>query len=301
MKTVKLHDYEVDIDSLLVERLIAAQFPQWADLPVKPFQSAGTDNAIYRLGDDLSVRLPRIPDAAIRLAAEITWLPKLAPRLPLVIPTPAVKGLPGENYPFEWAVYQWLDGEAAVAERITDLHQAAADLAHFILALQQVDPAGAPPAGSGRGVPLASRDAQTRAAIESLRGMIDINTVTAAWEAILQAPEWDGTPVWIHGDLQSGNLLAQDGRLSAVIDFGCMGVGDPACDLQVAWNLFSEDTRNLFRAELQVDDAMWSRGRGWALSIGLIALPYYHVTNPALANIARHAIQEVTADYTRRA
>jgi aminoglycoside phosphotransferase (APT) family kinase protein len=148
-------------------------------------------------------------------------------------------------------------------------------------------------------VPLATRDASTRAAIAALGGMIDTEAATAAWEAALQAPVWDAPPVWIHGDLQSGNLLAVEGRLSAVIDFGCLAVGDPACDVMVAWTLFSAETRPAFRAALPVDDATWARGRGWALSTGLIALPYYHITNPVLAGIARRAIAEVLADHAR--
>ncbi len=146
-------------------------------------------------------------------------------------------------------------------------------------------------------MPLSTRDADTRAAIASLDGMLDTGAVTAAWDAALQAPAWDGPPVWIHGDLQSLNLLVQQGRISAVIDFGCLGVGDPACDLIVAWNLLSAETRDVLRAALPVDDATWARGRGWALSVGLIALPYYQSTNPVLAGIARRAIAEVLADY----
>jgi aminoglycoside phosphotransferase (APT) family kinase protein len=141
------------------------------------------------------------------------------------------------------------------------------------------------------------RDAETREAIASLAGMLDTDALTIAWEAALQAPAWDDSPVWIHGDLQPLNLLVHQGRLNAVIDFGGLGVGDPACDLQVAWNFLSADARNVFRYELKVDDATWARGRGWALSIGLIALPYYLNTNPVLAGVARRTIDEVLAEY----
>ena len=264
--------------------------------------SAGTDNAIYRLGDDMAVRLPRIHWATGQVEKEHEWLPRLAPLLPLAIPVPLAKGMPGEGYPWHWSVYRWLEGENATIERIADPRQAATDLAQFIAALQRIDPTGGPPPGahnSFRGVPLAMRDAPTRAAIAALRGTLDTDAVTAAWEAALRAPAWRGPPVWIHGDLQSGNLLAQRGRLSAVIDFGCLGVGDPACDLMVAWTLFSAETRDVFRAALPVDDATWARGRGWALSVGLIALPYYQNTNPVLAGIARRAIDEVLADHER--
>jgi len=223
-----------------------------------------------------------------------------APHLPLTIPVPLAKGPPGEGCPWHWSIYRWLEGENATIERIVDPGQAARDLAHFITSLQQIDPMHGPPPGSHnsfRGEPLALRDSETRAAIATLHSTLDADAATAAWEAALQAPAWDGPPVWIHGDLQSGNLLVERGRLSAVIDFGCLGVGDPACDVMTAWLFLSAETRDLFRAAMPVDDATWARGRGWALSVGLIALPYYQSTNPVLAGIARRAIAEVLADH----
>ncbi len=300
MSAGKMHVDEVDVDISLVGRLLAARFPQWADLPIEPVRSAGTDNAIYRVGSDLAVRLPRIEGATGQVDKEQQWLPRLAPRLPLAIPVPRALGTPGEGYSWQWSVHQWLAGENATIERIADPGQAARELAHFIAALQRIEPVGGPPPGqhnSFRGVPLSTRDAETRAAIAELSGMLDTGAVTAAWDAALQAPAWHGPPVWIHGDLSPLNLLVDRGRLSAVIDFGCLGVGDPACDLQVAWNLFSAQTRDVLRAALPVDDATWARGRGWALSVGLIALPYYQSTNPVLAGIARRAIDEVLADH----
>jgi aminoglycoside phosphotransferase (APT) family kinase protein len=300
MPADKMHADEIDTDITLVRRLLAAQFPQWADLPIRPVRFAGTDNAIYWLGEDMAVRLPRIQRVVAQVDKEQEWLPRLAPLLPLAIPVPLAKGTPVEGYPWNWSVYRWLEGENATIERLADPHQAATALAQFVAALQQIDPVGGPPPGPHnffRGEPLARRDGSTRAAIASLQDMLDVAAVTAAWEVALQAPAWHGLPVWIHGDLQSGNLLAVQGRLSAVIDFGGLGVGDPAGDLIVAWNLFSADTRDIFRTTLQVDDATWARGRGWALSVGLIALPYYKHTNPVLADIARHTISEVLADH----
>ncbi len=302
MPSGKMHDDEVDTDVSLVRRLLAAQFPQWADLPVEPVQSAGTDNALYRLGDNMVVRLPRISWAIEQVDKEQRWLPKLGPLLPLAIPVPLAKGKPSEGYPWHWSVYRWLEGENATIERIADPVQAAMELAQFIAALQQIDSTGGPPPGShnfNRGVPLAIRDSPTRDAIATLRGTLDTDAAIAAWEAALQSPAWNSPPVWIHGDLQSGNLLAQQGRLSAVIDFGGLGVGDPACDLQVAWNFLSSETRAVLRSALSVDDATWARGRGWALSVGLIALPYYQDTNPILAGISRRAIDEVLAEHKR--
>jgi aminoglycoside phosphotransferase (APT) family kinase protein len=296
----KMHADEVDTNLALVHRLLAEQFPQWAELPLRPVRSAGTDNALYRLGDDMVVRLPRIHWAVGQVEKEHQWLPRLAPHLPLAIPEPLAKGMPGAGYPWHWSVYRWLEGENAISERLTDPRRAATDLAEFIAALQRIDAAGGPPPGpdnSGRGEPLAARDARTRAAITSLAGILDTAAVSAAWDAALQEPAWPGPPVWLHGDLQSGNLLAVAGQLSGVIDFGCLGVGDPACDVMTAWLYLSAETRDLFRAALSVDDATWARARGWALSVGLIALPYYQNTNPVLAGIARSAIDAVLADY----
>jgi aminoglycoside phosphotransferase (APT) family kinase protein len=295
----KMHADEVDIDVSLVRRLLAAQFPQWGDLPIDRVASAGTDNAIYRLGDDMSVRLPRIHWATGQIEKEQRWLPILAPQLPLAIPVPLAKGDPGEGYPWHWCVSPWLPGEDATAEHIRDLDEAAVDLAAFIAALQRIDITGGPRPGRHnffRGVPLAVRDDHLRKAIAHWDGLVDIDAVKAAWEAALEAPVWDGPPVWIHGDLVPGNLLVAGGRLSAVIDFGCLGVGDPATDLIVAWTLFSGESRDLFRAALGVDDATWARGRGWAL-MGLGALPYYLHTNPAIVARARHQIEEVLADH----
>jgi aminoglycoside phosphotransferase (APT) family kinase protein len=304
MPAGKMHADEVDTDASLVARLLAAQFPQWSDLPIKPVPSAGTDNALYRLGDDMVVRLPRIDWAAGQVEKEQRWLPKLAPLLPHDIPTPLAKGTPGEGYAWHWSVYRWLVGEDATNQRIADPRRLATDLAQFVSALHRIDPSDGPPPGqhnSSRGVPLSMRDSATRGAIASLHGTLDTDKLTEIWEAALQTSEWREPPVWIHGDLQSGNLLMQEGILSAVIDFGCLGVGDPACDLIVAWNLLSSDIRDIFRAALQVDDATWGRGRGWALSVGLIALPYYQFTNPPLADINRRAIDEVLADYNHGA
>jgi aminoglycoside phosphotransferase (APT) family kinase protein len=204
MPAGKMHADEVETDVALVRRLLAAQFPRWADLPIEPVLSAGTDNAIYRLGDDMAVRLPRIHWAAGQVDKEYQWLPRLAPLLPLAIPVPFAKGTPGEGYPWDWAVNRWLEGENATLERIADPRQAATDLARFIAALRRIDTTGGPAPGqhnSFRGVPLAMRDSHTRAAIASLRDTLDTDAATAAWEAALREPAWSRPPVWIHGDL----------------------------------------------------------------------------------------------------
>jgi aminoglycoside phosphotransferase (APT) family kinase protein len=294
-----MHADELDIDEALVGRLIAGQFPQWARLPVRRVPSSGTDNAIFRLGDALAVRLPRIHWAVDQVAKEQQWLPRFAPRLPLAVPVPLARGEPAEGYPHDWSVVPWLAGDNATAGRLPDLRRAAADLARFLLALRRLETTGGPPPAdptTGRGVPLAARDDYTRSAVAGLGGLVDGAAVTTAWEAALAAPAWDGPPVWIHGDLQPGNLLADRGRLSAVIDWGSLGLGDPACDLIIAWTLFSGESRAAFRAALDVDDATWARGRGWALSIALVALPYYLETNPAITAASRQAIASVLAD-----
>lgn len=296
---IKMHADEVDIDSNLVGRLIISQFPEWATLTVVPVAFRGTDNALYRLGGNLVVRLPRREKNTRQLEKECHWLPKLAPLLPLAVPVPVAIGKPGEGYPFDWAIYRWLEGEPAAGDKI-DLGQAATDLATFVAALQQVDAAGGPPPGehnAWRGVPLVMRDRAVRSAIASLGSGINTESVTAAWEAALSARDWQHSPVWVHGDLDSRNLLAKDGRLTAVIDFGCLGVGDPACDVMVAWKMLSTGSRDIFLNALSVDEATRIRARGWALSQALIALAYYTVeTNPMLVREAQRWIAEVLAD-----
>ncbi len=299
MAADKMHADEVHTDVSLVRRLLAGQFPQWADLPIERIVSSGTDHAIYRLGDDLAVRLPRIHWATGQLEKDEQWLGKLAPQLPLALPVPLMKGEPAEGYPWRWSVVPWLEGEAWTTDGIDDLRQAAIALAQFITALQRIDTAGGPLAGPKngfRGVPLSVRDADFRAQVAASGDMVDADAMIEAWEEALAAPVWDGPPVWLHGDLaRPGNLIVAKGQLSGVIDFGCLGVGDPACDLAAAWALFSGESRDVFRAALPFDDATWARGRGWSLTrVG--AIPYYRETNPAIVAEALHAINEVLAD-----
>jgi aminoglycoside phosphotransferase (APT) family kinase protein len=307
MTAGKMHENEVDTNVDLVRRLLAAQFPQWADLPLARVASAGTDNTIYRLGADLCVRMPRIDWALGQADKEFAWLPRLAPLLPLDVPVPLAQGEPGQGYPWRWSVYRWLEGTDMFAEMTADtnaagdldLRQTAVDLAGFISALQQIDPTGGPRAVEHglRGAPLVQRDADTRAAIAALRGLIDAGAATRAWEAALRAPEWGREPVWFHGDLLPGNVLVRRGRVSAIIDFAGLGVGDPACDLMMAWGGFSDESRTAFRAALAVDEATWARGRGMALSQALIFIPYYLETNPVGVAYARHVVDEVLADW----
>jgi len=291
-----MHADEVETDVALVRRLLAGQLPQWADLPIHLVASYGTDHDIYRLGDHLAARLPRIGWATNQAVKEAEWLPKLAPHLPLAIPVQLAMGHPAEGYPFDWSVYEWLPGDNANGT-IDDLGQAAVDLAEFVKALRGVDTGGAHPRRVGsRGGPLAEGDEQVRRSIAQLGDRIDRSAALRSWEESLDALAWSRHEVWVHGDLLPGNLLVVDGRLSGVIDWGGLNVGDPACDLQPAWNVFAGESRKRYRAELEVDDASWLRGRGWALSQAVSALPYYWDTNPGMIRQASHALEQVLAD-----
>ena len=291
-----MHADEVETDAALVRRLLAGQFPHWADLAIELVASYGTDHDIYRLGDHLAARLPRIEWATGQASKEAEWLPRLAPHLPLAIPVQLARGNPAEGYPFHWSVYEWLPGENANGT-IDDLEQAAVDLAAFVTALRRIDVTGAHPRhAQSRGAPLAELDEHVRRSIAELGDRIDGRAAVRSWAESLEAPAWGGAEVWVHGDLLPGNLLVVDGRLSAVIDFGCLNLGDPACDLQPAWNVFAGDSRARYRAELDVDDASWLRGRGWALCQAVVALPYYWDTNPGMVRQASHALAQVLAD-----
>lgn len=290
-----MHRDEVHTDVALVGRLLAAQFRQWADLPIRLITSTGTDNTLYRLGDDMVVRLPRSGWSAARVAKEQRWLPWLAPQLPVAIPVPLGAGTPAEGYPWPWSVYRWLAGEPPASDHPAAPRALALALAELIAALRRVEPLEGPPAGQT----LAMKDAQVRAAIAALRDMIDADAVTAAWAAALRLPAWTGPPVWFHGDLAPGNVLLSDGRLSAVIDFAGMGVGDPSEDVRIAWTLLPADVRDVFRAALPVDDATWARGRARALAQSLAQLLYYRDTHPALADDVCQVICEIVADQRR--
>jgi len=262
------------IDAALVSRLVRAQFPRWADLPVDPIVPGGWDNRTFRLSTNMMVRLPSAASYALQVAKEQEWLPKLAPQLPLPIPTPLAKGQPGQGYPYPWSIYDWLPGEPAAKGRVGDLVGFARDLAAFLNALRKADATSGPPPGQHnfwRGGPLDVYDDQTRDALRALAGKIDVEAATAIWNRALGS-SWGLPSVWFHGDIAWGNLLVQDGRLCGVIDFGTSGVGDPACDLAIAWTMFSGDSRSTFRNMLGLDDETWARGRAWTLWKALITV-----------------------------
>lgn len=263
------------IDPHLVHQLLISQFPQWANLPIKPIIPGGWDNRTFRLGEEMLVRMPSAVHYTGQVEKEQYWLPKLAPLLPLRIPEPLAIGKPGEGYPWKWSIYRWIDGEtaSAIADRL-DLNDFAIRLAQFLKALHRIDLVGGPPPGPHnfyRGGTLKTYDTETRQGIAALKDRLDTKAATEIWETALKTT-WPHAPVWIHGDISAGNLITLQGRLHAVIDFGQLGIGDPACDLSIAWTLFSGKNRTLFQETLPLDAATWARGRAWTLWKALIYL-----------------------------
>jgi aminoglycoside phosphotransferase (APT) family kinase protein len=257
----------ITVDAEQVRRLVIDQFPEWGGLSVQPVSNGGWDNVTFRLGDEMVARLPSASEYALAVDKEQRWLPALAPQLPLPIPGLLAKGRPGADYPLPWSIYRWLDGEPASANRIADPVRFAVDLAGFLAALQNVDPTDGPRPGKHnwfRGGTLRTYDEQAHRALTALDGHVDVDLAREIWKAALDA-RWDGVERWFHGDVAQGNLLLDDGELAAVIDFGTCGVGDPACDVAIAWTLLTSDGRRAFRERLSVDEAPWARGRGWAL------------------------------------
>ena len=281
------------IDAALVHDLLAEQFPEWRDLPVLPIADGGKDHRNFRLGDALSVRLPSHPDFVPQVEKEQTWLPRLAPVLPLPIPTVHGVGRPSERYPAPWSVYGWIPGETASTAAISDPARLATELAAFLVALRSADAEGAPGPGlhsAFRGAPLEHLDDEMGWLFDRVQGS-ERDLAKGIWRDALAAP-YAGRPVWFHGDVSFHNLLVRDGELAAVIDFGCSGVGDPACDTVLVWTFLGGSARDAYRRGLALDDATWARGRGWALWKGLIM-----ITNkpPGQAEFARHVLDELFA------
>lgn len=282
-----MHPDEVLVDEADVRRLLRAQFPAWADLPLELLAHSGTDHTVFRLGEELSVRLPRIAWSASQPAQDHAWLPRLAPHLPVPISTPVALGEPDDGYRFPWAIHRWLPGSPPQRSSA----ELAEGLAAFLRALQQTDTTGGWP--SSRAAPLSLRDEQVRRNLAELSDLLDPEPVLAAWDRAVSAPEWHGPAVWIHGDLTEGNVLVDGDRLAAVIDFGPLGLGDPAVDLQPAWALLDGGDRELFRRASGCDDATWERGKGWAVAIAIAAWPYYRRTNPGIVARSRRMIDAV--------
>ncbi|PFP13344.1 aminoglycoside phosphotransferase [Bacillus thuringiensis] len=285
----KMHADELKIEERLVRRLLVDQFPRWAELPLRKVEPVGTVNAVFRLGDEYSIRLARREGPTTPGGREFLWLPKIAPLVPLEIPVPIAQGRPNNEYPWFWEIHSWLKGETVPIEALDEM-QAARDLAEFVLALQQVDPTGGP---LGRGIPLAQRDKDFRYWLARFNGN---PAVSAVWESALSAPPWNGPPVWHHGDLDVRNWLVRDKRISGVIDWGTMGIGDPACDVMVAWKLHSPEARDVFLDATLTDDATLARARGWVVSQAVAILAYYTPqNNPTLYNEAKSWLDLVLA------
>jgi aminoglycoside phosphotransferase (APT) family kinase protein len=286
---IRMHDEEIDVDESLVRDLLTVQMPELADRPLTMVEPWGTDNAIWRLGDELVVRLPRIHWATGQIEREMTWLPRLAPHLPVTVPEPVAVGEPGDAYPYPWAVHRWLPGEAAAVDRFADPVAFALDLAEVIHKLQAIPTDGAPPA-HGRARPPHDYDESARHAIETASGLIDAAAATAVWEEALAAPPYSGPAVWVQGDLE-GNCLVDGGRLCGIVDWGSACLGDPAVDVQIVWSpLFTEHSRRVFLAALDVDDATLARSRGAAIHQACAALPYYLHTYPLIVERSWHKL-----------
>jgi aminoglycoside phosphotransferase (APT) family kinase protein len=289
------------IDASLARRLIERQFPQWSHLPIAGVELDGWDNRTFRLGSELTVRLPTGDRYAQQVDKEHRWLPVLAPQLPLLVPVPVAKGEPDAGFPYPWSVYRWLDGEPAAAVSVGDPVAFATTLAAFLNALRRVDAAGGPAPGQHnfyRGGPLATYEDETLHAIDNLGNEIPSDAVNRVWDAAT-ASSWAGEPVWFHGDVAATNLLVCDGRLAAVIDFGSSGVGDPGCDTVIAWTLLSGTSRARFRAALDVDPDTWSRGRGWALWKALITLVGQLERDEPESDLTRRQIDAILDDHAQ--
>ena len=281
-----------------VKALITSQFPQWSELPLREVSSAGTDHELLRLGNDKLIRLPRVDWAAGQAEKEFRWLPVLAPGLPLTIPEPIAMGKATDFYPWNWSIYGWLEGNNAKLQPPSDLDETAEELAAFLKNLQSHEATTGPAAGRHnfrRGVPLLQLDEIVRRCVNELGKRINPDPILPLWEEALESPTCRKT-TWVHGDLHAGNMLTQNGKLSAIIDFGGLGVGDPACDLIVAWNLLDTSSREIFRHAMHCDEGTWTRGRGWAIYTALVALPYYWDSNPSIVEDSWNTLSRLFPD-----
>lgn len=266
----------IEITVPLVRKLIIDQFPQWAHLEIRAVDFGGHDNRTFHLGDEMSIRLPSAQVYAAHVLKEQTWLPLLAPHLSVPIPELIALGVPSDEYPWHWSVYRWLEGQSASSLSLNEmaLQQVAEQLAQFLLQLHEIEITGGPVAGEHnfwRGGCLSIYDHETRSALKALAGLIDVDNVLVVWERALGS-QWDRSPVWIHGDFAPSNILIKDGKLAAVIDFGCMAVGDPACDLVIAWTFLKNKSREIFKSCMSLDEDTWARARGWVLWKALITI-----------------------------
>jgi aminoglycoside phosphotransferase (APT) family kinase protein len=261
--------FNPNITENLVKELISEQFPEYAHLPIKSVEVSGHDNRTFHLGDEMLIRLPSAKAYADKVKKEQQWLPKLASHLSLAIPTPIAFGLPSKNYPWNWSIYNWLEGKSAncLSKADIDLSAVATNLANFLKELHKIDTNDALLPGQHnfwRGAHVSVYETEARASIIKLSDVIDDVKALSIWEEAVSS-KWSKNPVWIHGDLASGNILIKNKQLEAVIDFGGMGIGDPACDLSIAWTFLDSNARNIFKSSLKLDADTWARAKGWTL------------------------------------
>jgi aminoglycoside phosphotransferase (APT) family kinase protein len=290
----RLHDEEVAVTSSLVRHLVASSFPQWADFPLTRVASTGTDNAIFRLGDQLGLRFPRVGWAENQIAKESEWLPRIALQLPVEVPEPLAVGEPGAGYPFPWLVFRWLEGDDMQHLEDVDFDQLARDIAAFVHALEAIDATGVP-LGGRHGGRMWADDETVRSCIEALQDEIDANLALSVWEAALEAGPWRRPPVWVHGDLLPGNVIVRDGRVTGIIDWSSAGAGDPACELMIAWAL-PPAARALYRSLLELDEPAWARARGLVVEQAVNFITYYRTSIPAGVAAASQRLNALLSD-----
>ena len=290
----------IDLDT--VARLIQEQFPRWSGLPIRPVAHCGNDNRTFHLGEHMSVRLPSAASYVPQVEKELLWLPILSKELTLPISTPLAKGNPSDLYPWPWSVNEWIEGVTVSRENVHDKSNFAKDLGTFLCELQSIDANGGPLAGEHnfyRGGLLAVYDEEARHAIENNSDTFNEHLLKEIWRLALDST-WNSAPVWVHGDIAPGNLLVQDGKLCAVIDFGILGVGDPACDAAMAWTFFDDSSRKVFKDVLRMDEETWNRARGWALWKALITYDGQKNANKAIAAESLAVIRVIIEDYTKK-
>lgn len=284
----------------LAQGLVAKHFPQWTHLPVQKLDDIGTDNWLFRMGDTYLLRYPKDESASKQLLKEFSLLQKLCPKLPIKTPTPVALKEADNKHSFPLGIYYWIEGVPYTPLTLQHDFAAVETMVNFIVSLQQIDPeGGAPPGPSNnfRGVPLAQREKETQQYLQQFPSHHDSDLLSEIWGHLKNAPVWDKPLVWIHGDLHWGNVLTRSNAIVGIIDFGALGLGDPATDLMSAWIFFDHDARQHFKSLINVDAATWARGAGWALSFAIIALPYYLPKKHVLTDIAEHTLSQVIHDY----
>ncbi|MGW6929719.1 aminoglycoside phosphotransferase family protein [Lentzea sp. NPDC054927] len=300
-----LHENEIPTDEAVVKALLRNQRPDWASLPLAP-AGAGTDNTMFRLGDELLVRLPRTADKARSLNKERTWLPRLGPLLPRQIPEPVHAGTPAPEFPLPWSVYRWIDGTEVSSNAVQDWAVFGTDLATFVHELHNIDLMGAARAGDlswYRGGTLKDCEEAISAYFANCRATedssLDVETLEQLWRTAIELPEPSSPHVWLHGDLRPANLLAAKGRLHAVIDFGCLSVGFPAAEHAPIWDL-PDPARQAYWNATNIDDLTWTQARAWAIAVGIAGISYYRNTWPAFVTDCRTRLEAILTDAATR-